>query len=297
VDWECGGRDKVTCERLIERLKYWQTRVYCTDDYAVYDAAGRATLLGQERDSRDRAGQRPAATLVGAVSTALYRGLENQAHGRRQSRPLRQLRWQQQHRPPHIYVGLKLSNVELDSDEEFKKLDFQAIYHGDYVTDQNRDYIHDRRMAEIIVSGGLPLEGNLQAIIFRSNSDLETFRYYLQRQGVTCSHRVSVENVSGSLFMHMGLYISELNYMGDTLSAKFHFPSKHRPPGNQYKISIRQQVQGKPDRVFDQAIELKAPTLRVKGIYPEASAIWVIYLEGVLAFEGPLAHLKSEVFG
>src|SRR3954451_11378372 len=37
VDWECGGRDKVTCERLIERLRRWRTRLFCADDYAVYD--------------------------------------------------------------------------------------------------------------------------------------------------------------------------------------------------------------------------------------------------------------------
>src|SRR4051795_5084230 len=36
VDWECGGRDKATCERLIERLTRWRTRLYCADDYAVY---------------------------------------------------------------------------------------------------------------------------------------------------------------------------------------------------------------------------------------------------------------------
>src|SRR3954462_14866158 len=27
VDWECGGRDKATCERLIKRLKRWRTRL------------------------------------------------------------------------------------------------------------------------------------------------------------------------------------------------------------------------------------------------------------------------------
>src|SRR3954462_10035405 len=36
VDWECGGRDKATCERFIERLTRWRTRLYCADDYAVY---------------------------------------------------------------------------------------------------------------------------------------------------------------------------------------------------------------------------------------------------------------------
>jgi insertion element IS1 protein InsB len=58
VDWECGGRDKVTCERLIERLKRWGTRLYCTDDYAVYDVlpvgqrySGKNETHGIERDN------------------------------------------------------------------------------------------------------------------------------------------------------------------------------------------------------------------------------------------------------
>src|ERR671929_361600 len=59
VDWECGGRDRATCERLIERVKRWRTRLYCADDYAVYDVllpvgqlhAGKAETHGIERDN------------------------------------------------------------------------------------------------------------------------------------------------------------------------------------------------------------------------------------------------------
>jgi G:T-mismatch repair DNA endonuclease (very short patch repair protein) len=59
VDWECGGRDKATCQRLIARLQRWRTRLYCTDDYAVYDVllplgqryAGKDETHGIERDN------------------------------------------------------------------------------------------------------------------------------------------------------------------------------------------------------------------------------------------------------
>ena len=37
VDWECGGRDAATLNRLLERLKPWSVKLYCTDDYAPYD--------------------------------------------------------------------------------------------------------------------------------------------------------------------------------------------------------------------------------------------------------------------
>src|SRR5215212_10002704 len=59
VDWECGGRDKATCERLLERLKRWRTRLYCADDYAVYGVllpvgqlhTGKEETHGIERDN------------------------------------------------------------------------------------------------------------------------------------------------------------------------------------------------------------------------------------------------------
>jgi insertion element IS1 protein InsB len=58
VDWECGGRDAATAQRLIERLKGWGTRLYCADDYAVYEVllpvgrlyAGKDETHGIERD-------------------------------------------------------------------------------------------------------------------------------------------------------------------------------------------------------------------------------------------------------
>ena len=59
MDWECGGRDKATCERLIERLRRWRTRLSCADDDAVYDVllpvgplhTGKTETHGIERDN------------------------------------------------------------------------------------------------------------------------------------------------------------------------------------------------------------------------------------------------------
>jgi insertion element IS1 protein InsB len=36
VDWEPGGRDRATLERLVGRLKRWNARLYRTDDWAAY---------------------------------------------------------------------------------------------------------------------------------------------------------------------------------------------------------------------------------------------------------------------
>ena len=68
MDRECGGRDKAPCERLIKRLTRWRTRLYCADDYAVYDVllpvgqlyAGKDETHGVETHGveRDNARQR-----------------------------------------------------------------------------------------------------------------------------------------------------------------------------------------------------------------------------------------------
>ena len=36
IDWECGGRDRETCNRLIDRLLKWEVELFCTDNWAVY---------------------------------------------------------------------------------------------------------------------------------------------------------------------------------------------------------------------------------------------------------------------
>lgn len=39
IDWECGGRDQVTFERLLARLRRWKVRLICTDESGVYQQA------------------------------------------------------------------------------------------------------------------------------------------------------------------------------------------------------------------------------------------------------------------
>src|SRR3954462_13038972 len=59
VDWDCGDRDKATCERLIARLRRWRTRLYGAADYVVYDVllpvgqlhTGKEETHGIERDN------------------------------------------------------------------------------------------------------------------------------------------------------------------------------------------------------------------------------------------------------
>jgi IS1 family transposase len=58
VDGECGGRDRATLERLLARVRRWNPRLYCTDDWAAYEEAipqgrlyvGKDQTHGLERD-------------------------------------------------------------------------------------------------------------------------------------------------------------------------------------------------------------------------------------------------------
>ena len=63
VDWECGGRDRATLDELLGRVKRWDPRLYCTDDWAAYQEAipqGRLYVGKDEthRIERDHARQR-----------------------------------------------------------------------------------------------------------------------------------------------------------------------------------------------------------------------------------------------
>ncbi len=64
MDWECGGRDRATCAKLVERLKRWGARLYCADEwwaaYAELIPPGRL-YVGKDRThgiERDHARQR-----------------------------------------------------------------------------------------------------------------------------------------------------------------------------------------------------------------------------------------------
>ena len=69
IDWECGGRDQVTFERLLARLRRWNVRLICTDEYGVYQQSpvSGPALCRQGPDRRSRTHTQPAAPLAGPV--------------------------------------------------------------------------------------------------------------------------------------------------------------------------------------------------------------------------------------
>src|SRR3954469_9977799 len=39
IEWECGGHDQGTLDRLLKRLERWGVRLFCPDDYAPDEEA------------------------------------------------------------------------------------------------------------------------------------------------------------------------------------------------------------------------------------------------------------------
>lgn len=49
IDWECGGRDKGTLSKLMERLSRWKVELFCTDNWGVYPEVIVADKLYQSK--------------------------------------------------------------------------------------------------------------------------------------------------------------------------------------------------------------------------------------------------------
>lgn len=44
LDWKCGRRDKVTLQKMVDRLTQWDVKMYCTGRWATY-----ASVITQDK--------------------------------------------------------------------------------------------------------------------------------------------------------------------------------------------------------------------------------------------------------
>jgi len=51
IDGECGNRDEATFRHLYERLERWGARLFCTDQFAVYETV---LPVGQPYQGKDQ---------------------------------------------------------------------------------------------------------------------------------------------------------------------------------------------------------------------------------------------------
>jgi insertion element IS1 protein InsB len=64
IDWECGKRDEASFRRLFTRLEQWRPRLYCTDDYVVYDTV---LPVGRHYVGKDESVRLDATTVVSGI--------------------------------------------------------------------------------------------------------------------------------------------------------------------------------------------------------------------------------------
>lgn len=191
--------------------------------------------------------------------------------------------------------NVQRSRTFLDGDAAFNTLDFDAVYHDAPTNCENRDYILNMRMSEVSVEGQVPLGPHLKAIVFRTQSDMRTFEYLLELQGLQCPYKRFVERARGTLFLSRALYLNDLSFTGDTISLTFNFPIDFSPPDRNFKVYIHQTVGGRM-ATYDKMVELRAATFSVRNYTANNSAVWLIKLEDQLAFQGRIQAEPSELF-
>ncbi|MGJ4973452.1 MULTISPECIES: DarT ssDNA thymidine ADP-ribosyltransferase family protein [unclassified Bradyrhizobium] len=192
--------------------------------------------------------------------------------------------------------NVQRSQEFLTGDAAFDTLDFNAIYHDHWLDASNKEYILDRRMAEVAVKGELPLANNLHSIVFRTIWDAYTFRHMLGERGISCPYPLATEQPNGSLFMSQGMYITDLKFSDDRINLSFQFPLRNGPSDNIYDVCVVQEYAG-GRMILDQKLLLDKPTLSIGPYKADPNSIWTIHLEKVLAFKGRLQHAKSQLFG
>ncbi len=191
--------------------------------------------------------------------------------------------------------NIQRSKTFLDGDASFNTLDFDAVYHDAPTNSQNGEYIRNMRMSEVSVEGQVPLVSHLKAIVFRTQSDMRTFEFLLELQGLRCPYKCFVERARGTLFLARALYLNDLSFAGDAISLTFNFPIDFAPPDRNFKVYIHQTV-GTKTAIYDKMVELKATTFGVKNFTADNHAEWFIKLEDQLAFRGRIQAEPSELF-
>jgi hypothetical protein len=190
--------------------------------------------------------------------------------------------------------NVQKSRSFLDGDAAFDTLDFEAIYHDSYTNSSNGDYIQNMRMSEVSVEGKVPLAMHLKAIVFRTQSDMRTFEYLLEVNGIQSTHKCLVER-RGLLFLCRALYINDLSFTSKVIGITLNFPVGFTPVDHKYKVYV-EQTSSNGRSVYDKMVELKKQTLDITGYFPDTNSLWFIKLEDQLAFNGRIQSKVSELF-
>ena len=181
-------------------------------------------------------------------------------------------------------------------DEEFfDSIPFNLVYHDQALPQERIREVHFHRMAEVVYPGELQLNGKLKRIVCRTPFDRISLLSGLGDIAQNYKDLVTVEQIFGSSFFHWGLYIKSLKVVENTLYFSVHIP-RVKPASQKYSIEVRQIVAG--EVVYRSAghVDDSAWRIQVGPFEGQTNSTWEIYLEGVIAFKGPVPTGKSQIF-
>lgn len=178
-----------------------------------------------------------------------------------------------------------------DGDRFFDRISMERVYHDSVPNDEERDSIQDARMAEVVVPGRLPLAPHLHSVICRTPLERRTLLHLLGEDAETFRHRIKVEPVRSSVFLHYGLYLTRADLSTSGLRLDFHPPTKGRLPAT-LKVRLTNHFPGQPPDHYDLEIPSE-PNVTIRTIPATPENCWEIEIEDVLAFYAPIPWQTS----
>lgn len=177
----------------------------------------------------------------------------------------------------------------------FDRIPFDDVYHDRPPTPERMAEIQDRRMAEVVYPGDLPLSGYLRQIVCRTALDRETLLHLLGADAARFRRLVTVEQIHGSTFFHRGLYINNIGVVENKIHVGIKPPAQS-PRNNRYEVKVERFANGAPVIMAEGSIGSEYIAFAVDIPQGVRCSHVRISLEGVLAFCGSISGQQSELF-
>jgi hypothetical protein len=176
----------------------------------------------------------------------------------------------------------------------FNEIPFADVYHDRPPSNRMKE-IHDRRMAEVVYPGHLPLQGNLKQIICRTALDRETLINLLGAHADYFRSIITVEQIHGSTFFHDGLCVKKIGFVDNLMFVTLK-PPKMPPPNGKYQVQVERIANGRVNFQVCGSIGSDNTAFKVEVPPGVDLPVFRITLEGVIAFLGSVSTKQSEVF-
>jgi hypothetical protein len=182
------------------------------------------------------------------------------------------------------HVGIAAGNDEA----YFNNIDFSRVYHDSGISDSvARAEINDRRMAEVLVPGDLPLDGTLKTIVCRTQFDAITLQHLLRTHDPAWRSKLRVVTKPAEMFFCWGTYISELQLAGSALTLKVK-TSNDYVAGKPLKFNIQQRIPNQGPYIWQHSRAITNNPLLIQPWNAAHPGDWLIEIEDALAFAGPV---------